>query len=489
MEVTTEKQTPTQFSENASPTGLDLSPEEEKALRRSLLWKLDTRNLPVLALLFLFSFLDRTNIGNARILGLQTDLKLTTLQYEICLAVYYLWYIISEVPSNLVLKKFTPKVWLPFLTLTWGIAAAMLGVVKNYHGLLAVRSILGVLEGGLLPGMVLYLSMLYKRDEMALRMGLIYSSASLSGAFGGLLARGLYRMKGVGGYAGWRWIFIMEGLMTVVVAIGSYFFLCASVDTASYLTPAERIYARARLISDGPQASDDSASGPSEHERFSWYQVRRAVFSLQTWLSASAYFSILSALYSYGLFVPTIITGLGYGPVSAQLMSVPMYAVAAVLTVIVAFASDRIKSRGPFMLVTLPVAIAGYALIRTAKSNHTKYGALFLMAAGLYPSVPPVLVWLSNNSAPHFKRATAAALQLSIANCGGFVATFIYPSSQGPAYIEGHTIILGLLCGAWVLVALNVAYCAYQNKRKEEGKMEQYRGDGSDRDPSFKYVL
>jgi hypothetical protein len=100
-----------------------------------------------------------------------------------------------------------------------------------------------------------------------------------------------------------------------------------------------------------------------------------------------------------------------------------------------------------------------------------------------------VLVWLSNNSGPHYKRATAVGLQLAIANCGGFPATFIYPAHQSPAYIEGHTIVLGLLCASWVLVALNCAYCHYQNKQKESGKMEQYRGMGDDRDPDFKYII
>lgn len=128
------------------------------------------------------------------------------------------------------------------------------------------------------------------------------------------------------------------------------------------------------------------------------------------------------------------------------------------------------------------------------------------MASGLYTSVPPVLVWLSNNSAPHYKRATAAGLQLAIANCGGFVATFvrssfplprlsadrleqIYPSAQGPAYVEGHTIVLGLLCAAWVFIGANVAFCHWRNKQKDAGKFDEFIGSGDDRDPAFRYIL
>lgn len=103
------------------------------------------------------------------------------------------------------------------------------------------------------------------------------------------------------------------------------------------------------------------------------------------------------------------------------------------------------------MLFTLPIAIIGYAVIGNVTDPHVKYGMTFLMATGLYCSVPPVLGWLSNNSAGHYKRATTSALQLAIANCGGFVTVFVYPKVQGPQYHEGHTIILGLLVGGWFL--------------------------------------
>lgn len=103
------------------------------------------------------------------------------------------------------------------------------------------------------------------------------------------------------------------------------------------------------------------------------------------------------------------------------------------------------------MLCTLPIAIIGYAVIANVSDPHVKYGMTFLMAIGLYCSVPPVLGWLSNNSAGHYKRATTSALQLTIANCGGFLAVFVYPKVQGPQYRQGHTTILALLVAGWFL--------------------------------------
>jgi len=167
------------------------------------------------------------------------------------------------------------------------------------------------------------------------------------------------------------------------------------------------------------------------------------------------------------------------------------YAVAAVCTVIVAIVSDRLKLRGVIMLFTLPLAIIGYAVIANIDAKHSKvkYGMTMLMATGMYASVPCVLGWNSNNSAGHYKRATTSALQLVIANSGGFVATFIYPATQKPQFHQGHTVILGLLVFAWFMVAANVAYCAKVNRDKAAGKYEQYRGLGDDRDPDFKFVL
>ncbi|PSS23476.1 hypothetical protein M430DRAFT_97942 [Amorphotheca resinae ATCC 22711] len=465
-----------------------MNARERSALTRRIILKLDLRILPVLTLLFLCSFLDRTNVGNAKTYGLEKDLGITDHQYDTGLAVYYATYIASEIPSNLILKWVSPRIWLPLLTVAWGIITMCLGFVRNYSGFMAVRAVLGVAEGGLLPGIILYLSGMYTRPEMALRIGLFYTSASLSGAFGGLLARGLTSIGRVGDLAPWSWIFIIEGLLTVGVGAFSYFLLPNTVAEASFLREDERIFAVSRLHQDVPSRV---LIEHSEHERFQWSEVRRGMLSISTWLSAASYFGILAGIYSFGLFLPTIIVELGYTANEAQLWSIIPYAVASVVTVVIALLSDRLQLRGIVMLFTLIPAIIGYAVIANIGISHpkVKYGMTFLMATGMYASVPPVLVWNSNNSAGHYKRATTTALQLMIANSGGFVATFVYPAKQGPQYHKGHTVILSLLVGAWFLVLSNVLYCAKVNRDKREGKYDRYTGYADDRDPEFVMIL
>jgi MFS family permease len=176
---------------------------------RALVRKLDRRLLPPLILLYLLSFLDRSNVANARIEGLEDEIAMTGDEYLTGLTLYFVGYVLFEVPCNIVLKRWKPQLWLPTLTMVWGVVATLMGIIQNYSGFLAVRFFLGVTEAGLFPGIVFYLSMWYKRRERQFRVALFFSAASLAGAFGGILAWGIAHMDGVAGLGGWRWIFIL----------------------------------------------------------------------------------------------------------------------------------------------------------------------------------------------------------------------------------------------------------------------------------------
>lgn len=159
----------------------------EKALVR----KLDYKLLPALTFLYLLSFLDRSNVGNARIEGLVDDLHITGNEYLTGLTLFFVGYVIFEVPCNIILKLWTPRMWLPTLTLAWGIVSTLMGVTQNKAGFFAVRFFLGVSESGLFPGIVYYLSLWYRREERHYRVALFFSAAALAGAFGGILAWGI----------------------------------------------------------------------------------------------------------------------------------------------------------------------------------------------------------------------------------------------------------------------------------------------------------
>ncbi|KAF9268133.1 MFS transporter [Marasmius fiardii PR-910] len=494
--------------------------EYEHRMTRSVLWKLDIHILPTLGLLWLAQFIDRSNIGNARIAGLEKDTKLEGNQFNAILAVLYASYLVIELPSNWVLKRMGANRWLPLIVVAWGTVTTLTGLAENFAGILAIRIFLGFCEGGLLGGIILYLSTIYKRHELQLRVGLFYSFASLSGAFGGLLATAILKMDGVGNLAGWRWIFIMEGIVTVLLGVAAAIILPGSLETAKFFSEEERAFAVFRFRADHsstamtggvkdvaspglPDDKKDEEPAPmTQEETFEWREVRRGLTDIQTWVTGIAYFGLVVSLYSYSLFLPTIISGLGFSGAQAQLRTVPPYVPATVLTVVVALLSDRLKWRGPFILICLPMAIVGYIVMIVAKSNEARYAAVFLMAAGVYPSGPCILSILPNNSSGHYKKATTTALQLAIANCGGFVATFAYTKDQSPQYIKGHSIALAFLCLAWILILVNVLYCTWENKAREEGRREKNlvryrelwesgmtRAPIGDRHPDFRFTL
>lgn len=176
---------------------------------KSLLRKLDLHLLPGVCILYLLSFLDRSNVANARLEGLIVDLNMTGNQYLTGLTMFFIGYILCEVLWNVILKRIGPKLWLPSATVAWGIVATLTGVVRydggstGLAGFFIVRFFLGLTEGALFPGVVFYLSMWYKRQERQYRIALFFSAASLAGAFGGILAYGIGFMRGVAGLRGW----------------------------------------------------------------------------------------------------------------------------------------------------------------------------------------------------------------------------------------------------------------------------------------------
>ena len=236
---------------------------------------------------------------------------MTSDQYNWCLTVFFFTYAAFEVPSNLLLKKLRPSRWLPTIMVAWGVVMTLMGIVQNYHGLLAARIFLGVTEAGLFPGVAYYLTMWYTRDEMQLRQAMFFSAASIAGAFSGLLAFGIAKMDGVGGYEGWRWIFLLEGMLTVVVAVGAFFILHDFPETAGFLTEEERAFVVFRLKYQGMshyEGESGSGSGIAEEggrggremvaeaDEFKWKYVWQAFSDWQIWVNVFVYWGVSLSL-------------------------------------------------------------------------------------------------------------------------------------------------------------------------------------------------
>ncbi|KAF8817607.1 MFS general substrate transporter [Phlegmacium glaucopus] len=476
------------------------SSEHELQLERQAVRKLDYTILPMMTMFYFLSYLDRINIGNARVAGLQSDLHLNDKQYQICITILYVPYILSELPSNLLLRKIGPRLFMPTLLTMWGIMVTLQGLVTSFGGLVTVRAFLGLVEGPMFPGIVLYLSGFYTRKELSLRIALFFSASSLAGAFSGLLAAAIVNMNGIGGRPGWAWIFILEGLFSIVIGLIGYIVVPSTPRDSKFLTEDQKDIIMRRLEMDRPSMKPVHT--------FSLKEVLRSLTSPHVILLLVMFFFAGTMFFGLALFLPSIVRQLGFSPNKTELLTVGPFATGFFLTIFSAFWSDRYTTRAiPGVLISL-LAVAGYALYLSAEHRYTSYGALYLMVPGVYASKPVLAAWMANNSEPHYRRATSVALGFMATNSGGILSTWIYPSNQGPKFRK--TTIINLVFSILVIVCclLNMVYLSWRNKVKKRPEvraklLEKYSvgdkegNDGSlnawmdlgDRYPDFVYTL
>lgn len=441
----------------------DYSEEDERRLKR----KIDMRILPASIAIYLLCFLDRANIGNARLLNHETGhsliktLNLTNLQFVIALQTFLVSFTVFETPSNYLLKIFRPSRWIAFLMLFWGSMTMALGAVQSYAGLVAVRFFLGVAEAGLLPGFVYLFTFWYRPEERSLRIALVWASATLAGAFGGAIAYGVGHMNMARGLQGWRWLFILEGIPTVASSILVFLYFPDFPDTVKWLSEEERAIAVGRLKG---VASTQSA-------RVTWAEAKA---TLQDWRLYGHYIGCICfaiPLSSLTLFLPTIVAGLGYSGLSAQLFTVPPYACAYVVTLTCAWVGDRYNARSLVSICSMLVATVTFLVeaLLPDKAFKARYGVLVIATTAAFAGFPPSLGWLSSNLHTTGAAGLAVGLALSFAGPGQIIGVWIYKANESPGYFTGHMVNFAVLCfGMCIFVGLRWLY-SRRNKSLPEG--------------------
>lgn len=249
----------------------NIDPVEES----KLLAKLDLFFVPIIMVVYLSCFLDRSNIGNVKVAGMPADIHATNEEISTAVSIFYATYVLVEAPWAIALKKITPRLLMTGLCIIWSLTTIFSGFITNIGGMYAARLVLGACEGGLFPGLNLYLTMVYKREEQARRVSYLFVCTALSGAFGGLLAYVILKMDGVGGYAGWRWVYIIEGLFSVVVAIIVWFGLPNDPSNAYFLNDREKELMRIRA---------DQRAQYMGSEKFSWDEILITLQDPKLWL-------------------------------------------------------------------------------------------------------------------------------------------------------------------------------------------------------------
>ncbi|CAN9305444.1 unnamed protein product [Alternaria alternata] len=397
--------------------------KKEDALRR----KLDCFVAPVMMMLMLISYLDRGNIGFAATQGMTTDIGLKGSELNTAVSVFYIFYILAEFPTSLLVKRLQFNRVIPTITFCWGVTCLCTGFVQNFAGLVTTRIFLGFFEGCLFPAMTLFLCNWYTREELGIRIAYLFIASALSGAFGGLIAFGILYMNGVAGWSGWRWLYVIEGIITVIWAFCCIFLVPKSFETAYFLNDEEKTLMRRRAHR--TQAySDSEGSG-----HYGKVDIKDAAKDIKSWVHGLIQIAVVTILYGFGTFLPIIIrNGFNFSTKQAQYLVIPVNVWGAVVYAIGAYLSDRYQTRFLPLILMAPVGITGYAILLSPVSPYVQYFATYLIATACFLCTGGNITWLSANCAPDGKRAASLGILLTLTNIGGVVSGQIYQSNAAP---------------------------------------------------------
>ncbi|KAF4958410.1 hypothetical protein FSARC_11027 [Fusarium sarcochroum] len=457
----------------------------DAAAEKRLLRKLDWYIMPTVTILYLMCFVDRANIGNARLAGLEEELGLVGYDYNLLLTTFYISYIIFELPLNMVCKWIGPGWFIPATSVCFGIASLGTAFVHTMGQACAVRFILGIFEAGMLPGIAYYLSRWYRRSELVLRLAIYVAMGSFGGAFGGLLASGILKLDHFGSLTRWRMIFGIEGIATVGLAIISFFTMTDRPSTARWLSEEEKDLAIARIKSERVGVTEVL-------EKFNWRKTRRGISSPVTIGTSVIFLFCNITVQGLAFFAPTIVRTIypNASVVQQQLRTVPPYIVGTFCTLSISWLSTRLDRRNIFVnLSQLPV-IAGYIMFLSTSNPYVRYAGTFLICAGTFANGALTNAQVSANLVTDTARASGIGLNVMLGNIGGLISTWCFLPFDGPDYPIGNGLNLAACSSIFLLTCVLFLFMRWDNRRRAQidvGQALAGRSDAEIRDLDWKH--
>jgi len=396
-------------------------PHDDPRMRRRVTRKVTRRLAPFLVLLYFINYLDRTNIGFAGPNGMRDDLHLTGAAFGLASGLFFAGYLLLEIPSNLALHRFGARRWIARIMVSWGIVAGCIAFVPNAGWLYALRILLGVAEAGFFPGIILYLTYWYPKRERALAVSLFMVAVPLSSVLGAPLSALLIQHGHnlLFGLAGWRFMFLVEGLPAVLIGIVCWFYLTDRPKDATWLQPEEREWLQAEMDFEESQTS----------QRYH-LPTRKSLTNPRVWSLAFVYFGAVYGLYAISFFLPTIIKGFSaqfgtkFSIVQTGLITAIPWAFGAVAMLLWARHGDRRGERVWHAAIPLFVGGAAIPVALYMGSPYTAMIAVTVCCIGICCALPAFwplpTVFLSGAAA-----AAGIALINSIGNSAGFLAPYL----------------------------------------------------------------
>lgn len=463
------------------------TPEEQRKIIR----RIDRRLVITLGFLYCVSLMDRTNTGIAVVAGMGVDLYLIGERYSIIVLVFFITYVLLQPPATVVMRKIGPRRFLPTITVLWGATMIGMAFVKVWTQMVGLRLVLGIFEAGFFPSCAYLLSCWYPRYELQKRNAVFYLIGSMASAFAGILAYGFSQMAGMGsgeglgayiapsktnpvwqelpGIAGWRWIFIWQGLITCLLGLAGYVLItdfpeqCMKKKTwgIPFLSKDEAAFVVARIEKD----RHDAIPLP-----FHVGSYLKNALDLKVWAFAALFGLTTTCTYAIAYFLPIILeVGMGFSVAEAQCLIAPPYVLAAIIMFSFAWYGDKWHIRSPFIIFNGLLCLLGLALLGLTKNVGLRYFGVFLAVSACNSNVPAVLTWQANNIRGQWKRALCSATLVGAGGIGGIIGGTVFREQDKPGYVPG--IIATMLASGLIVVisCLLVVKFHYANKRADRG--------------------
>ncbi|PLB50639.1 permease of the major facilitator superfamily [Aspergillus steynii IBT 23096] len=448
--------------------------------QRKIIHRIDRRLVTMTGLAYCVSLMDRTNLSMAAVAGMTEDLQLYIGQrYSIIVLIFFVPYVIFQPPMTVITRKMGPTFFLGSIVVSWGAILIGMGFTKNWEQMVGCRVLLGLLEAGYFPGCVYLLSSWYTRFDVQKRFSVFYLIGCVASAFAGILAFGLMQMKGIQGLEGWRWIFIMEGVITGIIGILTLIFLVDFPDRAHkswrFLSQRESSFIVRRINRDRSDADE---------EPFNLKRFLSPALDMKIWGFAMIFFCSTTVTYAIAYFLPIILQqGMGYDVGAAQCLVAPPFALAGLVMYATAWVGDRYRVRGAIVVFNACLCIIGLPIMGFAKGNAARYVGVFFSVAGSNSNVPAVMAYQANNVRGQWTRALSSATLVGFGGIGGIVSSLVFRTQDAPNYRPGMWTTIA--CNLLILVIVGVMslWFRHSNKQADEGKrvIEQ--------DPNFRYTL
>ncbi|OAL43136.1 MFS general substrate transporter [Pyrenochaeta sp. DS3sAY3a] len=413
----------------------DEIPDEQRKMEAKVLRKVDYRLIPILGLLYSVAGLDRVNLSNARVAGMNKDLRFDIGdRYSIALLVFFITYCLFEMPTTLLLRPIGPPRLLNGLAVSWGIVMLGMGFINDWRLIVVCRMLIGVLEAGFLPCCMYLLSTWYQRFEIQQRVSWWYLINLFVSAFGNILAWAIVKLNGAHGIAGWRWIFIVEGAATIGIAIIGYFLVIGFPDT---MLASNKLQGFTQQELEVVLDRIDRDRQDSKPDKLTWPKFRQHVSNWELWVYGFMFLTCSAPIYAFAYFIQIILGTIVDSTALVFLLCAPPYLVSIFWTVLCAYLADRTRLRMPWMLMNAAVTFVGLLIVAYSTNSGARYFGVFLGVSGCNANLPTIIAFQSNNVRSNSRRTVANGVQFVFAAIGGIYASTTFMQKEYPTYRTG----------------------------------------------------